>query len=238
MGLRPKKSLIDRAADYVEGAKPQIESAVASAKDRATPLLSEARDKARETAGPVISDARDRTAPFIAEARDKVAPVIADARTKAGPVLAEGAAVAADKAAIAAALAAEKAAQGRDVATAKVAELRGESKPKGGKFKKFLLFGGLAAGAGVAFKKLRGQSASDNWQSSYTPAPAPSSDAGSSGGPPVATEPADDSAGSSPDEAIADATGEPHPVSTPEDPAEVVSLEEESDAASGPSHKA
>ena len=86
----------------------------------------------------------------------------------------------------------------------------------------------------MAFKKLRGQSASDNWQSSYTPAPAPSSSAT----PPVATEPADDSAGSSPDEALADATGEPHPVSTPDDPAEVVTLEEESDKASGPSHKA
>jgi hypothetical protein len=230
MGLRKKKSLIDRATDYVEGAKPQIESAVTSAKDRATPLLSEARDKA----GPVIADARDKTAPYIADARDKVAPVIADARTKAGPVIAEGAAVAADRAALAAALAAEKAAQGRDLATAKVAELRGESKPKGGKLKKVLLFGGLAAAGAVAFKKLRGQSASDNWQSSYTPAPAPSSSAN----PPVATEPADDSAGSSPDEAIADATGEPHPVSTPDDPAEVVTLEEESDAASGPSHKA
>jgi cell division septum initiation protein DivIVA len=229
MGLRKKKSLIDRATDYVESAKPQIESAVAGAKDRATPLISEARDKA----APVISDARGKAAPLIADAREKVGPVVADARTKAGPVIAEGAAVAADKAAIGAALAAEKAALGRDLATAKAAEIRSESR-KGGKLKKLLLFGGLAAAAGVAYNKLRGQSESDNWQSSYTPTPAPSSGAT----PPVATEPADDSAGSSPDEALADSTGEPHPVSTPDDPAEVISLEDESDAGSKPSHKA
>ena len=229
MGLRKKKSLIDRANDYVESARPQIESAVASAKDRATPLLSEARDKA----APVISDARGKAAPLIADARERVGPVVSDARLKAGPVIAESAAVAADKAAIGAALAAEKAALGRDLAAAKAAELRKEGK-KGGKLKKLLLFGGLAAAAGFAYKKLSGQSTSDNWQSSYAPTPAPSSDATR----PVATEPADDSAGSSPDEALADSTGKPHPVSTPEDPAEVVSLEDESDASSKPSHKA
>ena len=238
MGLRKKKSLIDRASDYVESAKPQIESAVAEALDRATPLLSDARDKAapviadaRSKAAPLIADARGKAAPLIADAREKVGPVVTDARTKAGPVIAEGAAVAADKAAIGAALAAEKAALGRDLATAKAAELRKEGK-KGGKLKKLLLFGGLAAAAGVAYKKFSGQSTSDNWQSSYTPAPAPSSDASR----PVATEPADDSAGSSPDEVLADSTGEPHPVSTPDDPAEVISLEDESDTK--PSHKA
>jgi cell division septum initiation protein DivIVA len=220
MGLRKKKSLIDRANDYVESAKPQIESAVASAKDRATPLLSEARDKA----APVISDARGKAAPYIADARDRVGPVVADARLKAGPVIAEGAAVAADKAALGAALAAEKAALGRDLASAKAAELRKEGK-------KLLLLGGLAAAAGVAYKKFSGQSTSDNWQSSYTPAPAPSSDASR----PVATEPGDDTGGSSPDEALADATGEPHPVSTPDDPAEVVDLQEET---KGSKHKA
>jgi vacuolar-type H+-ATPase subunit H len=240
MGLRKKKSLIDRATDYVEGAKPQIESAVASARDRATPLLSDARDKAapvisdaRDKAAPYVAEARGKAAPYIADARERVAPVIADARTKAGPVIAESAAVAADKAALGAALAAEKAARGRDLANAKAVELRSEGK-SGGKLKKLLLLGGLAAAAGVAYQKLRGQSANDNWQSSYTPAPAPSS----SSTPPVATEPADDSAGSSPDEALADATGEPHPVSTPEDPAEVISLDDPSESQTKPSHKA
>jgi hypothetical protein len=177
---------------------------------------------------------------LFADARDKVAPFVADARTKAGPVIAEGAAVAADKAALGAALAAEKAALGRDLATAKAAELRKEGK-KGGKLKKLLLFGGLAAAAGIAYKKLSGQSTSDNWQSSYTPSPAPSGAPSSStepttSTPPVATEPGDDTAGSSPDEALADSAGEPHPVSTPDDPAEVVDLDETK--GSKPSHKA
>jgi vacuolar-type H+-ATPase subunit H len=247
MGLRKKKSLTGRASDYVESAKPQIESAVATAKDRATPLLSQARDKAapvisdaRDKAAPVISDARDKAAPLFADAREKVAPLVADARTKAGPVIAEGAAVAADKAALGAALAAEKAAIGRDLANAKAVELRKEGR-KGGKLKKLLLFGGLAAAAGVAYKKFSGQSASDNWQSSYTPSPAPSGAPSSStepstSTPPVATEPGDDPAGSSPDEALADSAGEPHPVSTPDNPAEVVDLDETK--GSKPSHKA
>jgi hypothetical protein len=119
--------------------------------------------------------------------------------------------------------------------------LRKEGK-SGGKLKKLLLFGGLAAAAGVAYKKFSGQSTSDNWQSSYSPSPAPSAGSPSSSTepststPPVATEPGDDSAGSSPDEALADATGEPHPVSTPDDPAEVVDLDETK--GSKPSHKA
>jgi hypothetical protein len=37
---------------------------------------------------------------------------------------------------------------------------------------------------------------------------------------------ADDTGGSSPDEALADQAEAPHPVTTPDDPAEVVSLDE------------
>ena len=39
-----------------------------------------------------------------------------------------------------------------------------------------LLVGGVAAAAAVLWKRLQGASASDNWESSYTP-PAPASDA-------------------------------------------------------------
>ena len=55
---------------------------------------------------------------------------------------------------------------------------------------------------------------SDNWQSSYVPTPAPT---------PVRT--ADDAGAAGPDEAISDATDEPRPSTTPDDPAEVVDLE-------------
>jgi hypothetical protein len=211
MGLRRKKSLIDQASEMLDDAKPKIESAVTTAKDKALPLLADAKDKA---------------APVIADAKAKAAPVIADAKAKAGPALAEGAAIAADKAstgasiaaekaAIARDLAAEKAAVGRDLAATKVAEIKGEKpKKKGGKLKKLLLITGLAAVGAAIFKKVRGDSTSDNWQSSYVPTPAPAADT-------------DDAAGAGPDEAIADAAEKPHAVTTPDDPAETVTVDED-----------
>jgi len=214
MGLRRKKSLTDQASDYVEAVKPQLESAVTSVKDKAKPLIADAREKAT----PVLNDARE-----------KAAPALADARAKALPVLAEGAALAADKVALGATIAAEKAAQGRDLASAKAAEVKREKK-RGGKLKKLLFITGLAAVGGFVYKKLRGDAASDNWQSSYTPTPAPATPpppapAASAAGTDEAT---DDPGGASPDEAIADAAESPHPVTTPDDPADVVSIEDES----------
>lgn len=219
MGLRKKKTLLDQANDYVDSVKPQIESAIADARAKAAPLLAEARDKA---------------APVIADARDKAGPALADARAKAGPMIAEGAAVVADKAALGASIAAEKAAIGRDIAAekaavgrdlaaAKVAQLKGEPEPKkGGKLKKILLFGGLAAAAGFAVKKLQGDKASDNWQSSYVPSPPPQAAA-----PVPVPDSADDVSGSSPDEAVSDAAEAPHPVTTPDDPADTVTIDED-----------
>jgi hypothetical protein len=217
MGLRKKKSLIDQAADMFDDAK-----------DKAGPALADAKAKA----GPMLADAKVKAGTAIADAKDKAAPVLADAKAKAGPAIAEGAAIAADKASVGAAIAAEKAAVardiaaekavlGRDLAAAKVAEIKGEKPKKGGKFKKFLLVTGLAAVGGVIFKKLRSDSTTDNWQSSYVPTPAPT--------PAPATPSAADTdqGGSSPDEAIADAAEEPHPVSTPDDPAETVTIDED-----------
>ncbi len=215
MGLRRKKSLIDQASDIIDDAKPKIEAAVTTAKDKALPLLADAKDKAT---------------PVLADAKAKAVAGAADAKAKAGPALAEGAAIAADKASIGAAiaaekaslardLAAEKAAAGRDLAATKVAEIKGEKPKKGGKLKKLLLITGLAALGGFVFKKLRGDATSDNWQSSYVPTPAPA--------PSAAPADSDDTGGSSPDEAIADAAEQPHAVSTPDDPAETVTVDED-----------
>ena len=216
MGLRKKKTLIDQASDYVDSVKPQIESALADARAKAAPLLAEARDKA--------SDAREKAGPALADARAKATPMIAEGAAVVADKAALGASIAAEKAAIGRDLAAEKAAVGRDLATAKVAQLKGEPEPKkGGKLKKILLFGGLAAAAGFAVKKLQGDKASDNWQSSYVPSPPP---------PASVPDAADDGAGSSPDEAVADAAESPHPVTTPDNPAETVTLDE--DAANKP----
>ena len=207
MRLRKKKSLLDQANDYVEAVKPQIESAVATA-----------REYVENTALPRIADARDRAGTSFAEAREKAAPV-----------LAAGAALAAEKASSGASLAAEKAAEGRDLAAAKVADLQGKpQKKKGGKLKKLLLITGLAAVVGIVARRLQGGGSSDNWQSSYVPTPAPTPPAPASPAAPMAgtDEATDDSGGSSPDEALADQAESPHAVTTPDDPAEVVDLED------------
>ncbi len=216
MGLRKKKSLIDQASDYVDSMKPQIESAVSTAKAKAVPLLNDARDKA----GPVLADARDKAGPALADARAKAAPIIAGGAAYAADKAAIGAAIASEKAAIGRDLAAEKAAVGRELAAAKVAQLQGKPvKKKGGKLRKVLLFGGLAAAAGVIAKKLQGDKASDNWQSSYVPSPPPA--------PAPVRDVSDDGAGSSPDEAVSDAVDQPHPVTTPDDPADTVTIDED-----------
>jgi hypothetical protein len=174
MPFRRKKSLMDRAHDYVE----QVSETV-------LPHLESAWEQAVDKAGPVITDARDKTQPLLAEARATAAEKAAvgaalasekaaEAREKAAPLLAEARASASEKASLAAAIAAEKAASGRDVATAKVNELRGvEPEPQGGRLKKLLVLTGLLALGGVVFNKLRSkQDAEANWQSSYVP-PAP-----------------------------------------------------------------
>jgi hypothetical protein len=226
MGLRKKKSLIDQASDYVETVRPQVEAAVGTAVVAAMDAAKEAKDRAL----PLLADAREKAGPALADARDRAVPVITDARDKAAPILAAGAALAAEKASSGASLAAEKAAAGRELAAARVAQLKGEPpKKKSGKLRKILLFTGLAALAGFAAKKLQGGGKADNWQSSYVPTPAPSSSAPStppSPAAPMAGAEVDDTGGSSPDEAIADQVADSHPVTTPDEPAEVVSIED------------
>ncbi|MGD9962006.1 hypothetical protein [Nocardioides sp.] len=204
MGFRKKKSLMDQAGDLVDQILPAIESAVDTAKEKAVPLY---------------QDAKDRAVPLYQDAKDRAVPLYNDAVDSAKPVLAQGRALATEKAAQGAAIVAEHAATGRDLATAKVAEIKGEpAKKKGSKLKKVLVITGVAGIAAFVYKKLT--ASDDSWQSAYTPAPPPPAKPAA----PVA-EPADDAAAASPDEAIADAVEEPHAVTTPDDPAEVVEVE-------------
>ena len=123
-------------------------------------------DQVRPHAEAAMESARDfvqdTVVPALADAQKKAGPAIADAREKAAPVIAAGAAKAA-----------ERANHARDLADAKVLELKGEKPKKKGKLKKFVLFAGIAGGVAFVAKKLQGGS-QDNWQSSYTPTPAPS----------------------------------------------------------------
>ncbi len=221
MGLRKKKSLveqaIDQANDYLDAARPHVESAIGSAKDfvqdTALPALSDAKDKA----GPALADAREKAGPILVDARDKAAAGLSDARDKAAPLVASGATVVA-----------AKAGEARGLADAKVAQIKGEEPKKKGRLKKFVLFAAIAGAVAVVAKKLQGKQQSDNWQSSYTPTPAPASR-------PTPAAPQaglEDPAGASPDEAISDAAEAPHPVTTPEEPAEVVDVDPEGESKS------
>ena len=108
----------------------------------------------------------------------------------------------------------------------------------GGKKKYLLLAGALGLGAFVA-KKLRGDKSS-NWQTSYAPAPPPATPpattASSTTGPSTAGVPAqpvgvsadsmvdEPPVGASPGESLSDAAEAPHPVTTPDSPAENVDV--------------
>lgn len=202
MQIRKKKSLLEQAGEYVEAVRPHVEQAAQTAKERAVPVLQEARDRAM----PVIADGA-------ALAADKAS------------VLAE---VASAKAQEGAAAAAEKASVGRDLAAAKVAELKGEKPKKKHRLRKLVLFTGLAAGAAFVAKKLKGDDQAANWQS-YKPAPAAKPAAPATPVTPAAPQAGanDDAAGSSPDEALADAAEETRPTSTPDAPAEEVAVTED-----------
>jgi hypothetical protein len=175
----------------------------------------------------------------LADAKAKAGPTVADARDKAAPLLVQSAALAAERAAAAADLAAQKAAAGRDLAAAKAEELKRQQK-KTHRLRNFLVFGGLVALLGFVAKKLRGGDR-ENWQSSYTPTPPPAPARSTTSETPIAdaaaaasVEEAADEGGAGPDEALADAVEESHPVTTPEDPAEVVDLQPDEAATEKP----
>jgi hypothetical protein len=244
MSLRQKKTFKESTSDFAESILPALETAVDTARD----LAVDAKDKA----APVISDARDKAAPVVAagaaaaaekaaegaallaekaaEGRDAVAERTREQRKQAAKAAKKGRKRAAKKAAKARAAAAEqldlqqeraavKLAAFQDAAPGEKVSAFSDAEPaKGGKVKK-LLFLGLLAGIGaVVFKKLRGGSEADHWQQSYTPAPPPAAQH-------RATDPVEDAGAASPDEAVSDAAGEPHPDTTPDDPAEVVEIE-------------
>jgi hypothetical protein len=212
MGLGKKKTLLDQAGEYVDAARPHVEQAIENAKDFV-----------QETAIPALSDAKEKAGPVIADARAKAGPALAEAKEKAAPLIASGAA-----------LAAEKATAAKEAADAKVNAMKPEpKKKKKSKLKRFLLFGAIAGGVAAIAKKIQAGASSDNWQSSYTPSPPPSDAptpptpaAPQSGGDPLTDPLPEDPGGASPDEALADSAEAPHPATTPDDPAEVVDLEE------------
>jgi hypothetical protein len=219
MGIRRNKTMIEQAADYVE-------AAVENAREKAGPVIADAFEKA----GPMLADAKDKAAPVIADARDKAAPALADVKDRAVPLLAAGMAAAAAQASNVADLASEKA-----------AELQGKPEKKH-TVRKIFIITGIAAVLGFVVTKLRSGGEQDNWQSSYTPTPAPGQQASDTpifdAAAAASDEPtSNDEGGASPDEALADAVEEAHPVTTPDEPADVVDLEPGQEPVEKPSSK-
>ncbi len=217
----------DKAGPALADARDKAAPYVADARDKAAPYVADARDKAREVGTPYAAQARDLTAPYVADVRSKAAPHLATVRDRTAPLVHEAKVKAAPVVAAGAAAAGSRAAAVKDLAEAKVAELTGQpEKKKRSRVKTLLVLAGVAGAAALVAKKLQG-SREDPWQSSYTPTPPPSPTAADVPPSPVAADTAvlDDSAGSSPDEALADAADAPRAATTPDDPAEVVDVD-------------
>ncbi len=229
MGIRRNKTILEQAADYVD-------TIVEAASEKAGPAIADALDKA----GPVWADAKDKAAPVWADAKDKAGPVWADAKDKAGPALSDAKDKATPLLAAGVAAAAAQATNVADYANEKAADLKGEPKKKH-TFRKLLIITGVGALMVFIAKKLRSGGDQDNWQSSYTPPPppAPSSDTpifdAASASSDEST--ANDEGGAGPDEALADAAEEAHPVTTPDEPADVVEVAPGEESVEKPSAK-
>ena len=234
--------LSEAIAPHVEKAKDELGPRIADARDQVAPRIAEARDQV----APRIADVRDQVAPRIAEARDQIAPRLAEARDQVSPhvenardafvkdfvpYVQQAVSDARDQAAP---LAEEAQRRGENA----VAALKGEPVKRKGRKRKILLFAGLAGLAAFAAQKLRGGNESANWQTSYSPSPAPAAPpapaspaapmAGSHAAdvPTDAADGSDDPVGATPGESLSDATEEPHPVTTPDAPAEDVDVSE------------
>jgi gas vesicle protein len=222
-------------APHVEKAKDELGPRLADAKDQIAPRIADARDQI----APKIADARDQIAPKIAEARDQAAPYVESARDRFVNEVVPAVQQAVNDAKDQAAPVAEEA---KRRGTLAAAALKGEPvKKKGGKGK-FFLIAALAGVAAFVAKKLTSSNESANWQTSYAPKPAPAAPPA----PPTPAAPmagshaadtavdnsataAGDPVGASPGETLADSSEEPHPVTTPDAPAESVEVNEGDD---------
>lgn len=225
--------LTEAIAPHVERARDEIAPRLADARDQITPRLNDARDQI----SPRLHDARDQIAPKLAEARDELAPRLADARDQLAPHVEEARDRLSKGVAAGVAAATPVAVEARRRGSLAASALKGEPVKRTSKKKKVLVVVGLAGLGGFVFQKLRGGGESANWQTSYAPTPAPaappvppspSAPMAGSHAAEVATDPAAtaDPVGATPGESLSDATEAPHPVTTPDEPAETVEVED------------
>jgi len=155
--------------------------------------------------GSAIEDVYDKAAPIVRKGRKLAKAKMREERERAAAALQPAVEAVANVPTAA-----------RQAATRKTKK----KKKSGSVLKKLLVLAGLAAVGGFVARKLLGSSGGGNWQSSYTPTPAPSHTPRHA----TAVEADEDLAAATPDEAISDRAAEPHPDTTPDDPAEVVEL--------------
>jgi hypothetical protein len=173
----------------------------------------------------VWADAKDKAGPVWADAKDKAGPALADVKERATPLLAAGVAAAAAQATNVA-----------DFANEKAADLKDEPKKKH-RLRKLLIITGVGALMVFIAKKLTSGGDQDNWQSSYTPPPPPTAKSSDTPIFDAASAVSDDEGKAGPDEALADAAEEAHPVTTPDEPADVVEVAPDGESAEKPSSK-
>ena len=231
-----KEKFVEQAQELAHDLSEAIGPHVEKARDERAPRLADAK----EQLAPRIADAKEQLAPRFADARDTVAPHVESARDRFVNELVPLVQQAVSDAREQAAPVAEEARRRGGLAAA---ALKGEPvQRKRGRKRKVLLLAGLAGLGALAVKKLTGGGESANWQSSYTPTPAPAappappSPSAPMAGSHVADLPADgatsdggDAAGAAPGETLSDAAEEPHPVTTPDSPAESVDVSDVED---------
>ena len=233
-----KEKFVEQAQDLARDVSEAIAPHVERARDELAPRLADAREQladARDQVGPKLAEARDQVGPKLAEAREELAPRIAEARDQLAPHVEDARGRIAKGVATATAAAAPVAAEARRRGVNATAALKGEPvKKKGGRKRKLFVFATLAGLAAYAVQKLRGGE-SANWQTSYSPStapaapPAPPSPSAPQAGSHAADVPVDaegegEPVGATPGESLSDATEEPHPVTTPDSPAEDVEV--------------
>ena len=235
-----KDTLVEQAQDLVNDISEAIAPHVERAKDELGPRLADAK----EQLGPKITDAKDALAPKIADAKEQLAPKLAEARDQAAPYVE----TARDRFVNEVVPAVQQAvSDAKDQAAPVIEEakrrgslaadaVKGEPPAKKGGKKKWFFFAAVAGAGAFVFKKLRsGDESANNWQTSYAPKPAPAAPpAPPSPSAPMAGSHAADTAvdsastsigdptGANPGETLSDAVEEPHPVTTPDAPAEDV----------------
>ncbi len=228
-----KEKFVDQAQDLARDLTEAITPHVERARDEIAPHV----ERAREELGPRIAGARDPVAPKLAEARDEIAPRLAEARDNLAPHVEDARDRITKGAAAATAAATPVVVEARRRGMNAAAALQGEPPVKRkGRKRKLFVFATLAGLGAYAVQKLRGGE-SANWQTSYSPStapaapPAPPSPSAPQAGSHAADVPVDAEAegdgepvGATPGESLSDAAEEPHPVTTPDSPAEDVEV--------------